>query len=154
VTVGVALLGHWLGYKLGEIIDEKTKGGFRWWAKGIAEGFVNALVQAINYGMDKANVLSFLGVSAPNISEVHLRTPQEEIAHGAHITHPFPGAHAHVSPPGAKGPTGHGKASGPAGPAGPTNRRNVIENKINVYLDGKQIAENVAHHAQQAAALA
>ena len=94
--------GLLIGWEVGRILEEKTKGGFHRWAVNAAEDFVNTYVQNLNDGMDKANVFAFLGVDAPNIGEVNLHDTAEEVAEGKHITHhALP--HGQI-PPGSEGP--------------------------------------------------
>lgn len=70
VVAGIALLGFFIA----EEIDNKTKGAFRQWGINAGQNFVNALIWVIRKGIEgvnavlaKANVLSFLGVDAPEI---------------------------------------------------------------------------------------
>ena len=162
IVIGAGIGAATLGWKLGEIIDEKTHGAFRWWTKQIAMDFVNGLVREINEGMDKANILSFLGVSAPNISEINLHTGQEEVAHGVHKTHHNlpPGQ----IPPGSEGPgttePSHSKhhpkhQQTPRRQMGGSNKADFVPRPQHIHLhwNGREVASGVLQAGEDAMAL-
>lgn len=79
-VVGTLLGAVLIGVELGNLINKKFPNlgpSVRHWGIHAGEAFVNGLIDAVNLGikginkaLDKANVLSFLGVEAPNIGEV------------------------------------------------------------------------------------
>lgn len=173
MILGVALLGWWVGTEIGNHLSNQTKLAIKQWGINAGENFVNALIWVVNKGIaginqafDDANILSALGVSAPEIGEiggVNFHSPLEEQER-------FVKRHLHegvIDGPGGKPIFPNGK------PAGPKHRRAdtprlprlslgalgngsgrpiVVENHI--HLDGKEIAESTAHHVAAAEALA
>jgi hypothetical protein len=169
VVAGIVLLGFFIA----EEIDKKTGGAFRRWGINAGQNFVNALIWVINKAiglinstLDKANVLSALGVDAPNIGEiggVNWEAPDRPKGKFG-----LPS----VDPRHPENPFGidpkHPKSAGPRQPRIRTeaprlprinfgsfvggNREIVLH--THVHLDGKEIAESTAHHVAAAEALA
>lgn len=154
---GLAFTGAFLlatvgiGFLLAEKLDERTDGAFRQWGVNAGQNFVNMLIKIINAGireinsaLDKANVLSALGVDAPNIGEVG-----EVDWHPGDEGHPKRSdGKPNLLPP-MKNPFA------PIGQKRPnTGARRPLILHTHVHLDGKEVAESTAYHAEMAAALA
>lgn len=77
VILGVALLGIELGKFVSSKLSDDTKIAMKNWGINAGQNFVNGLIWAVNKGtgvindvLDKANLLSIVGVDAPNIGKV------------------------------------------------------------------------------------
>lgn len=154
VVAGIFLLAAWIGVELAKRLPESTQRAIHNWGWNAGENFINALVDSINYGLDKANLLSFLGVDAPNLHHVDFS--------GHHMGAPVNGPTGPHGPTG--GPQGRGRgAKGPPGPKGPTGKRDqtprrdlstLFNPRLQLFIDGKEVAIAVKRHADNAAATA
>jgi len=75
--IATGAVGAFIAYEIWEHLSEDTQEGIHRWAVNAGQNFVNAFVKIINGGireindaLDDANLLSAIGVDAPNIGEV------------------------------------------------------------------------------------
>jgi hypothetical protein len=76
IGLGAGVIGAFIAYEVWESLSDKSKAGVLLWADQAATDFTNFFVRKLNDRMDEANVLSFLGVDAPNIGEVESQREQ------------------------------------------------------------------------------
>jgi len=154
-AIGMAAGLVLLGFFIAEQVDKKTHGAFRKWSINAAENFINAFIWVVNKGisainsvLNDANVLSFLGVSAPqfgHVGEVNL--------------------HNEGSKPVPRGPLGKSRTGfNPANPQNPfgigerggrkEQMRTTGPTHIHLHMNGKEIAYGLLREGENAAALA
>ncbi len=180
VGIVAGVTGAYIGYEIGEHLSEETKESIYNWGVHAGEWFINGLIKLINRGideinstLDEINALSFLGVEAPNIGhvgEVGFSTGTPGLRHQEER------AHRHVEEGLIEGPGGKPVKpySGPRHPKhGASPRRNTMlevprlpdlgalvgaagrgagPTHVHIHIDGKQVAEVVTQHAEDAAA--
>lgn len=152
-TAGVILGTALLGFLLAEALDKKLH--WRQWGINAGQNFINALISIINSGIAEIN--SVLDRSI-DVGPIHIHGPHigeigevdfgpgpgsRKVKPGVHIPNPkgitpVPGL------PGARGRREFGAFGG-------SNLRPI---HVHTYIDGKEVAVSVAHHAEAAAALA
>jgi hypothetical protein len=88
--IGLAsgVVGGFIAYEIFNHLSRRTQGEVVAWANNAAHNFVNYFIKEINEGLNDANILSILGVDAPQIGEwkngIQEAENEPPVGHGTH----------------------------------------------------------------------
>jgi hypothetical protein len=183
IGIGVGVTGGFIAGEIFNHLSRQTQQEVSGWAYHAAHNFVNFFVAEVNKGLNDANVLSFLGVEAPQVPEWkdHLREAEEERPLGkgtsSHVLGTGGGGSnaakrkAYESlwgkappagpppwPPPRKGPPLAPRLNAPSLPSGlgaawHGRPAGSLVVHTHLHLDGRELTESVARHVLDAEAL-